>query len=198
MKGTKGTKGTSKEKKQDFLEQLVDNLNETVLEDELGKYIELLVQAENEVKIQEEILEQQRDKYRRLSEQVLPNIMESSGIESIKTKHGSLILKKDLKARVPKDFFARKHAFKWLRENNAGDIIKEKVEISEGINNDLLDKLKELNIQFDKSEIVNTNTLQAFFREVLGLKKGSITSMEIEDIPKEFGLYLYRQVRVRK
>lgn len=184
----------------DFLDE-VDGDQGNFLQLELGKYVTALVDAEEEVRVAEEILKQKQSVYRKLSEEVLPDIMGQAGIDKLSTAQGLLTLKEDLKARIPADPLNRQAAFRWLREHGAAPLVKSEVVIPETdeqkISTDLLDKLRELGLLFSTDETVNTNSLCAYFRDLLGMKKGSVVQMEATEVPPEFGLFKYRKVTLK-
>lgn len=183
-----------------FLNNVETNDGDTLML-EMGKYITALLDAEDDVKAAETILKQKQQVYRKLSEEILPDFMQSAGFESIKTAQGIVTLKEDVKARIPADPFAQQRAFDWLKENGAGPLIKSEISIQETeeqkLSTDLIDKLTSLGLSFSKSDAVNTNSLQAYFRDLLGMKQGSVVQMDIADIPKEFSLFHYRKVTVK-
>lgn len=173
----------------------------SVLEAELGRYVAELLDAQRLVAEAEQLLKEREKVLRKLDEEVLPDIMTRANIDMIGTAYGNLVLKEDLKARIPSDPFARERALEWLREHNAEALIKREVIISETeeqkISEELIDSLRHMGLSFSKAEAVNTNSLAAFFRELLGIKKGSIATMQSDDIPPEFSLYRYRKVSLK-
>ncbi len=173
----------------------------SVLEAELGRYVAELLDAQRLVAEAEQLLKEREKVLRKLDEEVLPDIMTRANIDMIGTAYGNLVLKEDLKARIPSDPFARERALEWLREHNAEALIKSEVVISETedqkISEELIDSLRRMGLSFSKSEAVNTNSLAAFFRELLGIKKGSIATMQSDEIPPEFSLYRYRKVSLK-
>jgi hypothetical protein len=173
----------------------------SVLEAELGRYVAELLDAQRLVAEAEQLLKEREKVLRKLDEEVLPDIMTRANIDMIGTAYGNLVLKEDLKARIPSDPFARERALEWLREHNAEALIKSEVVISETedqkISEELIDSLRRMGLSFSKSETVNTNSLAAFFRELLGIKKGSIATMQSDEIPPEFSLYRYRKVSLK-
>jgi len=185
----------------DFLNDVETKDEGSILEAELGRYVAELLDAQRLVAEAEQLLKEREKVLRKLDEEVLPDIMARAGVDLIGTPYGNLVLKEDLKARIPADAFARERALEWLREHNAAALIKSEVIISETedqkISEELIDSLRRMGLSFSKSEAVNTNSLAAFFRELLGIKKGSIATMQSDDIPPEFSLYRYRKVSLK-
>jgi len=185
----------------DFLNDVETKDEGSILEAELGRYVAELLDAQRLVAEAEQLLKEREKVLRKLDEEVLPDIMARAGVDLIGTPYGNLVLKEDLKARIPSDPFARERALEWLREHNAEALIKSEVVISETedqkISEELIDSLRRMGLSFSKSEAVNTNSLAAFFRELLGIKKGSIATMQSDEIPPEFSLYRYRKVSLK-
>ncbi len=185
----------------DFLNDVETKDEGSILEAELGRYVAELLDAQRLVAEAEQLLKEREKVLRKLDEEVLPDIMARANIDMIGTAYGNLVLKEDLKARIPSDPFARERALEWLREHNAEALIKREVIISETeeqkISEELIDSLRHMGLSFSKAEAVNTNSLAAFFRELLGIKKGSIATMQSDDIPPEFSLYRYRKVSLK-
>ncbi len=185
----------------DFLNDVETKDEGSVLEAELGRYVAELLDAQRLVAEAEQLLKEREKVLRKLDEEVLPDIMARAGVDLIGTPYGNLVLKEDLKARIPSDPFARERALEWLREHQAADLIKNEVIIGETedqkISQELIDNLRSMGLSFSKSEAVNTNSLTAFFRELLGMKKGAVQQMQADEVPPEFGLFRYRKVTIK-
>jgi len=88
----------------------------------------------------------------------------------------------------------RPSAFAWLRKHNHGAIIKNNVTVPfRGDQNDLeiqlVDFLKELEVEFDKKMSVHTGTLQAWVKEQLE---------QDNEVPDSIGWYKQRISKVVK
>lgn len=184
-----------------FLDEVETNNFEDLLA-RIGEYAALMSDAEDAMNVAEQEFKAKAEVFRKLSEEVLPDIMAQANVDELKLSTGRKVsLKVDLKARIPADLFARSECFRWLTDNGADDMIKREVTIPESddqkISQDLLDILIKSGIVFTTGETVNTQTLQAFFREKLGMKKGALPSLTVEDVPKGFGLFKYRKVTIK-
>lgn len=169
----------------------------------LGEYAVALRGAEDDVAVAEAILKQKQEVYRKLSEEVLPDIMQAANISELKLGDTGqiMMLKEDLKARIPVDLMKRAECFDWLRAHEAADIIKSEILIPESedqkLSRDVLDKIKGLGLFCSLEETVNTQSLQALFRDLFGMKKGSMIRMTPEEVPAAFGVYRYRKVTLK-
>lgn len=99
-------------------------------------------------------------------------------------------LKESVYARFPKTDLA---AQKWLEDNGGGELLKPTIEIV-GHDNDVIEALAAMHAEFERKVDVNTNSLQAFFRRLLGQTKGSVRTIEPEDVPAAFSLYEKKSV----
>lgn len=139
-------------------------------------------------------LQHQRDQ---LVKEVLPGILDANGLDELKLSNGlKVTVKEDVYARIPVDSVKRQVAFEWLRKNGAESKIQDQYEITNP-GKSVAAQLDKLGIAYDHKESVNTNSLTSFFREVLGLKKGAIAQMDIDDIPKEFGVFLTKEAKIK-
>jgi hypothetical protein len=80
---------------------------------------------------------------RDISERVIPELLAEQGLSSLKLADGSSVtVKREYRCTLPKDDFKREEAYKWLRENGLGDIIKNNVSVTFGRGED--DKAQQL------------------------------------------------------
>ena len=90
---------------------------------------------EDEIKMDEERLSQKKAQADKLSQQVIPEIMDSMKLKTMKLRDGSAIEVKEIySATIPID--KREGAFNWLRNNDLGDLIKNEITVSFGRNED--------------------------------------------------------------
>ena len=92
--------------------------------------------------------------------------------------------KKDSKAKL----------IEWLKSKGGADLVKEEL----AVNPVFVDKLKESGIPFVANGDVNTNSLKSWLSEQLGLKSGSVSRMNYEDIPDFVNFYRYNTTTVSK
>ena len=90
---------------------------------------------EDEIKIAEESLKQLKQQAETLSSEVIPTMMTEMNISTMKLADGSAIeVKPVYGASIPIE--KKEEAFKWLRDNGLGDLIKNEVTVSFGRNED--------------------------------------------------------------
>lgn len=98
-----------------------------------------------------------------------------------------------------KDEKRLKSAYKWLREHDGDYLIKKKLEVEE-LNEKFVSDLEEAGYKegtdFAVKEAVNTASLKSFLSEKLG-RKSAVASMAIEDVPTEFGLFIFNEVTIK-
>ena len=56
--------------------------------------------------------------------------------------------------------------------------------------------LREKAVPFESKLTVNTNSFKAFLSEKLGMKKGSLQTLEIQDVPKEANPFIYKETKL--
>lgn len=187
----------------DFLNAMPEAGLSGALQHELNQYITALVDAKERVALAAAKLDTETEVLRKLQEEIIPDILARANLSELKLLDTGMVVfvKEDLKCAIPKDEIKAAACFSWLVGQGAGDIIKQEVTIPEvndqTINEDLLDKLRELEIYYENKRTVNTNTLKAWFREKLGMKKGTFQELVKDDVPKEFSLYPYRKADIR-
>ena len=103
----------------------IDNVNS------LSTYVIQLQSLEDEVKIMEENLKRKKEAADKISEEVIPEIMEQMKLKTLKLQDGSAIEVKEIYgASIP--VANREGAYKWLRDNDLGDLIKNEITVSFG------------------------------------------------------------------
>ena len=101
----------------------------------LSNYVVRLQSLEDEVKTMEENLKKKKEAADKISQQVIPEIMEEMKMKTMKLQDGSGIeIKKIYGATIPID--KKEGAFNWLRNNDLGDLIKNEITVSFGRNED--------------------------------------------------------------
>ena len=112
--------------------QQLDNLNNV---ETLSSHVLELQKLEDEIKMDEERLARKKEQHDKLSQQVIPEIMESMKLKTMKLRDGSGIeIKEIYSATIPLD--KKEGAFNWLRNNDLGDLIKNEITASFGRNED--------------------------------------------------------------
>jgi hypothetical protein len=101
----------------------------------LAEQVVKLKNVEDQIKIAEENLKQLKKQEEALSGEVIPTMMTEMNISTMKLADGSAIeIKPVYGASIP--VAKKEEAFKWLRDNGLGDLIKNEVTVSFGRNED--------------------------------------------------------------
>ena len=118
-----------------FVEDAPQQVNELNNAETLSSHVLELQKLEDEIKKDEERLSQKKAQADKLSQQVIPEIMESMKMKTMKLRDGSSIeIKEIYSATIPKD--KQEGAFNWLRNSDLGDLIKNEITVSFGRNED--------------------------------------------------------------
>ena len=135
----------------------------------LSNYVVELQKLEDEIKIMEEKLKQKKEAADKISEQVIPEIMGEMKLKSMKLEDQSSIEVKEIYgASIPLD--KREGAYKWLRDNDLGDLIKNEITVSFGRGednkaNDYASLAERNGYQPSQKMKVEPMTLKALYRE---------------------------------
>ena len=101
----------------------------------LADQVERLENLNQEVKKDEEYLKQKKKNLEHISGEVIPTMMAEMGLSHLKLMDGSSVdVKPNYSANIA--IANRDAAFKWLRDNGLGDIIKNEISVSFGRNED--------------------------------------------------------------
>ena len=118
-----------------FVEDAPQQVNELANVENLSKFVVDLQNLESEIERDERLLKEKKAQADKLSQQVIPEIMDSMKLKTMKLKDGSAIEVKEIYgATIPVD--KREGAFNWLRNNDLGDLIKNEITVSFGRNED--------------------------------------------------------------
>ena len=146
---------------------LLDSVEVTNLADECQK----LKDTEDMIKSAEKHLKDLKAKADDIGSRVIPELLAEQGLTSIKLADGSSVsVKKEYRCTLPKDDSKREQCYKWLRDNQLGDIIKNNVSVTFGRGEDdkaqqLLDLAVANGFEPSQKSDVSWNTLTALFRE---------------------------------
>ena len=114
-----------------FVEDAPQQVNELTNVKSLSTHVLELQKLEDEINEDEERLKRKKQEADKLSGEVIPEIMESMKLKTMKLADGSGIeIKQIYSATIP--VANREGAYNWLRENDLGDLIKNEVTVSFG------------------------------------------------------------------
>jgi Asp-tRNA(Asn)/Glu-tRNA(Gln) amidotransferase B subunit len=128
----------------------------------------------------------------KLSEQIIPNLMQEMGISLLKLADGSSVeVKPYYAAKIPTD--KTTEAFQWLRDNGHGDLIKNNITVTFGRSEDdrakeLIDLVQQKGHSYKQAEKVEPMTLKAFVREQI--QNGRMVPSDI------FGIYVANKTKI--
>ena len=160
----------------------------------LANYCQELRTYEDEIEELEQQIKSKKEKADKISSEIIPNLLAEQGLASLKLADGSSVeVRKAYNCTILKDNM--ESAYKWLRENGLGDIIKNEVSVQFGKGEDnkaqqLLDLAVSNGYEPQQKTKVEPMTLKALYRERVeaGL-----------DMPSEsFSLFVKDQTKISR
>ena len=130
-----------------------------------------LKKIEDEIAELEERLKDKKSDADHISSKVIPELLAEQGLSEIKLADGSKVsVRKEFRATLPKDEVRRDAAYKWLRDQGLGDIIKNNVSVTFGKGEDdkaqsLIDLAVDNGYEPNQKSDVAWNTLTALYEE---------------------------------
>jgi len=101
----------------------------------LADQVKKLRNLEDELKTDEELLKNKKRDIKQISGEIIPTLLSEMGLSSLKLADGSAVeVKPYYGASISEK--NREAAYNWLRSNNLGDIIKNDITVSFGMNED--------------------------------------------------------------
>lgn len=176
------------------LEQMSKEIKiDTAKSADIAKECNKLLDLQKDVLRIEDQLQKVKEEERKLSEEIIPSLMQSAGIDKLRLTDGSEVeVKPYYAARIPT---ARvDEAFKWLRDNGHGDLIKNNVTLTFNRNEDnlaksLVDELRNKGHNVKQAEKVEPMTLKAFVKDEI--EKG-------HNVPSDlFGVYIANKTKLK-
>ena len=146
---------------------LLDNVEVTTIAQECVR----LKTKEDELVSLEEQVKNKKEEIDEISSRIIPELLAEQGLSAIKLADGSNVsVKKEFRCTLPKDEVKREAAYKWLRDQGLGDIIKNNVFVTFGKGEDdkaqqLLDLAASNGFQPQQKSDVAWNTLTALYQE---------------------------------
>ena len=164
---------------------------------EVMQYVDTLDTLDEDIASLEEQLTEKRSLYDEISKLTLPTLLAQNGLDELKLSNGKkLRIKEDVFVAVPKNEKGRKVALAWLSSQGGADLIKENVTVEEPTD-DFKNYLRVNNFTFEDITAVNTNSLKAWFKRKLGMTKGSIQELDLNEVPKEMNLFIERKAEIK-
>jgi len=118
-----------------FVEDAPQQVDEIENVRSLSNYVINLQKLEEEIIKEETLLKQKKERADKISAEVIPEIMESMKLKTLKLQDGSAIEVKEIySATIP--VANRERAYQWLRDNGLGDLKKNEVTVAFGRNED--------------------------------------------------------------
>ena len=180
-----------------ILDKMEEESQSDIKADDLTNISQLsrkLTQMEDQIEHLESELKIRKDELRKLSEDTLPNALLEQGLSEIKLTDGTtLSVTNYYSAKITDE--TRDAAFKWLQENELGDIIKNTVSASFGREEndaaqELMAKLEEEGHDLVQKKWVEPMTLKATVKEQV--EKGVALPLET------FNVYIGQKIKVTK
>jgi|TARA_R110002072_G_scaffold229260_1_gene386494 hypothetical protein len=175
------------------LEQLTTINIKTDEVKEISEACNKLTSQNQKVETIQKSLKEAEEEARRLSEEVIPTLMQQAGVSSIKLDNGTSVeVSPYYYAKISED--KKAEAFQWLRENDHGDLIKNNVSVSFGKGEDsnavnLKSELEAKGLVVDQKQDVHWQTLRGFVKEQIEKNK---------TLPSEtFGLYIANRTKIK-
>tara|TARA_R100000995_G_scaffold84267_3_gene62437 strand:- start:1936 stop:2472 length:537 start_codon:yes stop_codon:yes gene_type:complete len=153
-----------------------------------------LLETQNEVQKVEDKLKKLKETERELSEMTIPSAMQAAGLSMLKLENGVTVdIRPFYAAKIPAS--KQEEAFEWLRDNGAGDLIKNIVSLNFGKSEDqeasnLVEDLKTRGYAVDQKMKVEPMTLKAYVKE--RIQNGQKIDMEL------FGVYIANKTKLTK
>ena len=153
----------------DDLEQDQQNLIEKSDIKTLAKHCQELQAHEEEIGRLEDVIKDLKRAADKISSEVIPELLAEQGLSSLKLADGSGVeVKKTYSCTVKKD--SMESAYKWLRENGLGDLIKNEVAVTFGKGEDnkaeqLVSLAEQEGYEPQQKQKVEPMTLKALYRE---------------------------------
>ena len=183
--------------KMSILDKMQEDSAPDVKVDDLSNISELarqLEEVEDKIRLEEEVLSELKAERKNHSEGLLPDALQESGLSEIKLSNGTtLSVSTYYTAKITDD--NKDAAFKWLVENNLGDIIKNTVTANFNRTEDarateLMTQLEGEGHDLVQKKWVEPMTLKATVKEQV--ERGT-------DLPLDtFNVYVGHKIKVKK
>lgn len=186
------------EEKEDFYDSVESSPQESVME-HVAALAEALREAEVDVSSAEQSLIDAKTRLQTAKDSVV-QFYSSQNIHKLELATGEIVeVNEKLTCSQIKDETRLKKAYAWLRQHDGDYLIKRKLEVEE-LDDEFVADLTAAGYKegadFAVKEAVNTASLKSFLSEKLG-RKAAVATVAIEDVPAEFGLYIFNEVTIK-
>ena len=183
----------------DFYDTVETELNYDSVMEHVASLAASLRQAEADVTKAEDALTDAKTRLQTVKDSIV-QFYTTQNISRLELATGEVVeVNEKLTCSQVKDEAKLKKAYEWLRAHDGDYLIKKKLEVEE-LDEKFVSDLKEIGYiegaDFAVKEAVNTASLKSFLAEKLG-RKSAVASVSIEDVPKEFGLYIFNEVTIK-
>lgn len=180
----------------DFLDSLETPV-ETTAFDEVMTLVAQVDELDRRIEKGEALLKTLKEARDKMTLKELPELMGKNRIEFVGLDNGrTLEINERIFISLPADEDKRKVVLQFLIDKDAEHLIKSKL-IVEDAPDSLKEVLQEKAIPFESKKDVNTNSFVAWTRAVLGMKKGQIARLSVQDFPKETNLFIRREAVIK-
>jgi hypothetical protein len=130
----------------------------------------------------------------------IKNYYVSLGITKLELSTGEVLeVSEKFTCSQVKDEARLAQAYKWLEAHDGAYLIKKKLEVEE-LNEQFVSNLETMGYtkgkDFMVKQAVNTASLKSYLAEKLG-RKSAIATLAFEDIPAEFGAFIFNEVTIK-
>jgi hypothetical protein len=186
------------EEKEDFYDSVETSSQESVME-HVAALAEALRKAEADVSSAEQSLLDAKTRLQTAKDSVV-QFYSSQNIHKLELATGEVVeVNEKLTCSQIKDEARLKKAYAWLRQHDGDYLIKRKLEVEE-LDDEFVADLTAAGYKegadFAVKEAVNTASLKSFLSEKLG-RKSAVATVAIEDVPAEFGLFIFNEVTIK-
>jgi hypothetical protein len=135
-----------------------------------------------------------KEEYELLKNVTIPQFCTLHGLSELKTTDGKVLTIEEKYACSPaKNAEARRIISQFLKDHNGEHLLHESVKCDI----DACELLDMSGIQYEVETDLNTNSLKAWIKEVLGYKKGSIAQITEQELPKQFGFWKWQEANIK-
>ena len=161
---------------------------------QLSGYCLELQGLEDDIQSKEEEIKKLKEQADKIASEIIPNMLAEQGLSSLKLADGSGVeIRKTYSCTVKKDNL--ESAYKWLRDNGLGDIIKNEVFVTFGKGEDnkaeqLLNLAVQEGFEPQQKSKVEPMTLKALYRERI--------EAGLDMPPDSFHLFIKDQTKISR